>query len=251
MGIRFRCPKGHKIHVKAYLAGKRGICPECGLKVPIPPQSDPEFADKVQKKRPVRAHPQPGAPAGTPNRATGATATRPTPVPDRSGSPSSNHPADKPSPAATPKNATRPEATAEAAVRPAAPRETEVDPIAAAPQAKWFVRPPSGGQFGPAPGSVLRNWMAEGRVTEESYIWREGWPEWRKADQVFGPFVSTSATAAGDSIPEIVTYTATTSTSELYRRKKSTKMTVTIVALLGLACAVLFAALLYVVRFMK
>lgn len=36
MGIRFNCSNGHKIHVKAFLAGKRGICPECGVTVQIP-----------------------------------------------------------------------------------------------------------------------------------------------------------------------------------------------------------------------
>jgi hypothetical protein len=38
MGIRFSCPNGHKLHVKEFLAGKRGICPECGAKFTIPLQ---------------------------------------------------------------------------------------------------------------------------------------------------------------------------------------------------------------------
>ena len=36
MGIRFTCPNGHKLHVKTFLAGKRGICPACQSKVQIP-----------------------------------------------------------------------------------------------------------------------------------------------------------------------------------------------------------------------
>jgi hypothetical protein len=36
MGIRFSCPNGHKLNVKEHLAGKRGICPECGVRVVIP-----------------------------------------------------------------------------------------------------------------------------------------------------------------------------------------------------------------------
>jgi len=36
MGIRFTCPNGHKLHVKAFLAGKRGVCPQCGAKILIP-----------------------------------------------------------------------------------------------------------------------------------------------------------------------------------------------------------------------
>ncbi len=36
MGIRFQCPNGHKLHVKEFLAGKRGICPECNVKFLVP-----------------------------------------------------------------------------------------------------------------------------------------------------------------------------------------------------------------------
>ena len=36
MGIRFTCPNGHQLHVKEFLAGKRGICPECDAKFVIP-----------------------------------------------------------------------------------------------------------------------------------------------------------------------------------------------------------------------
>jgi hypothetical protein len=40
MGIRFSCPDGHPLHVKEYLAGKRGICPNCGAKFVIPAADD-------------------------------------------------------------------------------------------------------------------------------------------------------------------------------------------------------------------
>jgi hypothetical protein len=36
MGIRFNCPNGHKLNVKDHLAGKRGVCPDCGAKFVIP-----------------------------------------------------------------------------------------------------------------------------------------------------------------------------------------------------------------------
>jgi hypothetical protein len=36
MGIRFSCPNGHKLNVKNFLAGKRGVCPQCGAKFIIP-----------------------------------------------------------------------------------------------------------------------------------------------------------------------------------------------------------------------
>ncbi|MCA9229292.1 MAG: DUF4339 domain-containing protein [Planctomycetales bacterium] len=36
MGIRFLCPNGHKLNVKAFLAGKRGICPDCDARFIVP-----------------------------------------------------------------------------------------------------------------------------------------------------------------------------------------------------------------------
>ena len=40
MGIRFLCPNGHKLNVKADLAGKRASCPECGAKLVVPAAGD-------------------------------------------------------------------------------------------------------------------------------------------------------------------------------------------------------------------
>jgi hypothetical protein len=49
MGIRFSCPNGHKLNVKNFLAGKRGVCPQCGAKFVIP----------MPTEEPVEASPQP------------------------------------------------------------------------------------------------------------------------------------------------------------------------------------------------
>jgi hypothetical protein len=67
------------------------------------------------------------------------------------------------------------------AVTPAAP----VDPILEAPNAVWYVRPPSGGQFGPARGDIMRKWLGEGRVSADSLVWRDGWADWKSATAVF------------------------------------------------------------------
>ncbi|MEX2138721.1 MAG: hypothetical protein WD894_05630 [Pirellulales bacterium] len=42
MGIHLQCPNGHKVHVKSFLAGKRGLCPQCGAKFDIP--TDPKLS---------------------------------------------------------------------------------------------------------------------------------------------------------------------------------------------------------------
>ena len=44
MGIRFTCPNGHKLHVKTFLAGKRGVCPNCGAKFVIPTAEETQQA---------------------------------------------------------------------------------------------------------------------------------------------------------------------------------------------------------------
>jgi hypothetical protein len=39
MGIRFWCPNGHKLNVKEFQAGLKGVCPTCGAKMQIPLKS--------------------------------------------------------------------------------------------------------------------------------------------------------------------------------------------------------------------
>jgi hypothetical protein len=67
----------------------------------------------------------------------------------------------------------------------AGPPATSFDPINEAPGALWYVRPPTGGQFGPASAHLFRQWMREGRVAPDSWIWRQGWENWVPASQVF------------------------------------------------------------------
>ncbi len=59
------------------------------------------------------------------------------------------------------------------------------DPIDEAPHAVWYVRPPTGGQYGPASGEIMRKWVGEGRVSGDSLIWREGWADWKTAASQF------------------------------------------------------------------
>ena len=59
-------------------------------------------------------------------------------------------------------------------------------------------RPPSGGQYGPASGEMLREWIDEGRVSTTSLLWRDGWPQWREATEAF-PELAESLPTSGDS----------------------------------------------------
>ena len=61
--------------------------------------------------------------------------------------------------------------------------ESGAQPAAAEPL--WYVRPPSGEQYGPADAATIERWLAEGRVTADALVWRQGWPKWRTAASVF------------------------------------------------------------------
>jgi hypothetical protein len=130
MGVRFECPQGHQLHVKAHLAGKRGICPECGTRFVVPSFSGGRVTEA------------PEAPAGS------------------SASSANNH-------------------TAEAA---------------------WYVRPAAGGQFGPVASEVFEQWVREGRVAADSWVWRTGWADWKSGREALAAGGDSSANSSLDSV---------------------------------------------------
>src|SRR5207249_3997580 len=138
MGIKFHCPKGHKLNVKSFLAGKKGVCPKCGTKVRIPTSSEPGLVDSDVEETEA-THEGPAKSNGS-----GAVAA---PV--------------MTAPKAPAVSAAAAPVQAEHAQDAAAPD----DPIAEAPAAIWYVRPPTGGQYGPARGDIMRKWLSEGRVS--------------------------------------------------------------------------------------
>lgn len=61
MGIVAYCPHGHRIKVKSELAGRKGICPQCGTRFRIPERSVPTPPPvAAAPSRPVTAHGGPG-----------------------------------------------------------------------------------------------------------------------------------------------------------------------------------------------
>lgn len=121
MGIRFLCPNGHKLHVKSHLAGRKGVCPTCGVKIVIPQDSVASSA----------------APSVAPTQAASAPAS-----------------------------------------------------------AGWFVRGADGDQYGPAPEELFESWIEEGRIAGDTWIWREGWPEWRQASDALPGRIPPAASPA-------------------------------------------------------
>ncbi len=207
MGIRFFCPNGHKLNVKAFLAGRKGICPHCGVSVEIPLQST-RPTSKQRGAQPGRPPISPAtAGAVIPPRLPSPTSSgeeiteippplppeaarlvtpispRPCPVPGTKDRQSLQQPSAVPSvppigdPPSFVKDVSGP---GEALPLPDVP-----DPLADGPEVVWYLRPPSGGQYGPVTQQVMRTWLREGRVTPDSLVWREGWRDWEDATDVF------------------------------------------------------------------
>lgn len=185
MGIRFFCPNGHRVHVKAALAGKKGFCPDCGERVRIPHESDPAAI----KKSPVN-----GAVAAAPAKAAHGDVAVSVAAPG-AGSPKVDlFDSDSSVNGAIAANASGTKAPAPSKsnganvadlLPPSKGRPKSPDAIDESPESGWYVRPNGGGQFGPAKGPVMRKWLGEGRVGADSLIWREGWSDWKTASEVF------------------------------------------------------------------
>jgi hypothetical protein len=220
MGIKFHCPQGHRLNVKAFLAGKKGICPKCGTKVRIPLVSDSALADSEIEET------------------------------DASHAPSKSNGAGKVAAPAVAVEAAAPLATH--------PGDGGHDPIAEAPTAIWYVRPPSGGQYGPARGDIMRQWISEGRVSGDSLVWREGWTDWQTAAKLFPTLEGASAAQAPVQAPVVSTTVPISPRSSQraatkYDTKKrdSSALAIGMLVGLGLVCLVLLAILVGVVIYLR
>jgi hypothetical protein len=169
MGIRFYCPNGHKMNVKEFQAGLKGICPACGAKVQIP----------LESTRPSTRAERAGTLGGAPE-AVAPEAVKPNVViPDSS-------PVVVPmAPAGSLNGSAAMVFSATPALPTAASANPVADPLATVGSVVWYVRPPSGGQFGPATTEIVQGWLAEGRVSADTLVWREGWRDWQEAGNVF------------------------------------------------------------------
>ncbi len=240
MGIRFYCPNGHKLNVKRFQAGLRGICPHCGVKIQIPtestrPSSKQEDSDAEPVAEPAVEQPvgvSPGTPAEVPL------------------------PPFQPGPIAAPAEedispqplAVTSEPTAMALEPPPMEVETSApasaDPLAEAGNVVWYVRPASGGQFGPATGEVMREWIDEGRVAVDSLVWREGWRDWEPAADVFLQFRETQSSTPGSAIQTSGSVAATMRRGRRRPRRKSNYSQAMLI--IGLVIVVIVLSIVFV-----
>ncbi|HEY1600198.1 MAG TPA: DUF4339 domain-containing protein [Pirellulales bacterium] len=176
MGIKFECVHcGHVLHVKDYLAGKRGVCPHCQGRIEIPnTPGGPAQADDgtaIAVEVPVLVDNAPSVATALVQSSSTAGA------------------------------ATANIATSVRTPPPGEARSVSYDPIAEGPHLQWYVLP-SGSitKYGPAPGDMMRAWINEGRISADSMIWREGWQQWRSAVSVF-PQLSSLAIPGSTAVP--------------------------------------------------
>lgn len=166
MGIVAFCPTGHRVKVKDHLAGKKGICPHCGLTFRIPAAT-------------TAKHARPAAAAGLP-RATvvsldpSAAASLP-PVIALADS--------------QPEGVAEPDPTARAEELPVAvagdSAAPEPRPIAEAPWATWCWAVPGGQPSAQMSAAEMAAWLESGAVTGAELVWRSDWAGWVSVREVF------------------------------------------------------------------
>ncbi len=238
MGIRFYCPNGHKLNVKAFQSGQRGVCPQCGVGVDIPLESTRLSSRQLRAQKRAAAAGASGDRGseaasvntilpGEANKRNGdhtvvsvPTATsspsidnRFSPSIGREANPLEHFPSQFPGPTAghcAPQGPARGSGSVSIGGSPgefsqnpplpsASPTTPETpDPLQESPEVVWYVRPSSGGQYGPATRDIMRIWISEGRVAPDSLVWREGWRDWQEAGSVFPQLI---AAEPNDAVP--------------------------------------------------
>ncbi len=185
MGIRFRCHQcGHELHVKDFQGGKRSKCPECETKFRIPAESA-EYSiplDLSQRDDSALSANSQAASVGTAMETLPAKSTLSMQVPLSEQLPEDQLQNEFEGGA---QNDVSQEIDA---VSHSANLASTPHAIQEAPGATWYVRPPAGGQYGPAPANIFCEWLTENRVTRDSLVWRDGWPQWLVAGDVFADY---------------------------------------------------------------
>jgi hypothetical protein len=242
MGIKFRCPNGHKLNVKTHQAGKKGYCPKCKSQVDIPLKST-----RKGKAEREAAHQAAQAQGTGPSETVSVGASTATP------------------PAAIPV-ATRiaPLVEVPTASLPTTPPAVASDPLAVNPNLVWYVRSTSGNQFGPAKGELFKSWIQEGRVEPDSLVWQEGWDDWKQGAEIFPQLAGPPEPGAGLNSPgglnDFTSFNVGTAnpagatgqnnstTRRLSSQRHKTNWTPIVVTLLAMAAFVLIGVFIWVVN---
>jgi len=193
MGIHFVCHLcSYALHVKDFQAGKRGKCPNCNGSFRIPfadasysfaLEDGPDNPSVMRVREAFQKESQskkrsPSKNANLELKASDSVSITLESTPIGSSAPIDSREIASVSQA---QSAVLTENDPKASENPKSESIEMPDVLAIAVDAKWFVRPPSGGQFGPASSALLMNWITESRVTADSFLWREGLAQWQLA----------------------------------------------------------------------
>jgi len=196
MGIRFFCPNGHKLNVKEQQAGQRGKCPKCGVKLLIPLESTRPSSKESRRQGggsvmdSFATSPEEVATTPGPNQASKDTSA--SDICHQANLVRTNNPVinfDGPVQHDPMETEDLPHviipSETESLQKTDGDNAEKANPLDEEPSAIWYVKPPEGGQYGPAEGDIMRQWIDERRIHPDSDLWREGWSEWEKASIVF------------------------------------------------------------------
>lgn len=188
MGIRFNCPHCNRaLNVKAAQAGLDGICPTCRQVVKIPDpafvgvdvvdsfqhestQSDSddnqdtaEGLDPVTRQESEQLEIDIGSPGSVPHRSKGRFR-----VPDNEEN-RENFVLDKPT-----------------------QNLGAGDPILDAPNLIWYYRNKEQGEKGPLKSKAMVAELKQGKISQQTLVWREDWEAWLPAAKVFPQLIVNS-----------------------------------------------------------
>ncbi|WP_404310191.1 DUF4339 domain-containing protein [Neorhodopirellula lusitana] len=224
MGVRFACHAcGKRLNIKTELAGRRGICPACSVRFRIPAY-DTEFSTPVQTEESVPigdSVAMAGALADSTNGTEAGDAGMLSEISSGGGSATNvvrqntanvgqrESAVDSQTGHAQAGDAQlagqQPESAQSS--NPSTPGHESAPPPAVqegfgGPTATWYVRPPTGGQYGPADGPTMEQWMKEGRIAQNAMVWRDGWKDWREASETLST-VSPAGSVGSQPVPGV------------------------------------------------
>ena len=187
MGIVCHCPNGHRVKVKDYQAGKRGLCPTCGAKFSIPALAGVE-ADGFHQ------------PEGMPDRSQlplarfvplepAVVATLPRAMPFGAARAAAAAAAAAAHESLEPYAETMPLGADPLAAGPADAAASPLHPaIADRPDLSWRIAYPGGEPSEPVDAVTMQEWLAGGQAEGTELVWRADWAEWLPVRAVFPEF---------------------------------------------------------------
>jgi hypothetical protein len=219
MGVRFACHVCNKqLNIKRELAGRRGVCPQCQSRIRIP-MEDTAQSSPVDDVRIIQSNAANSAGRAASQEAEGSTGNgggaavmAESQRVSKTAVSTPAAPATRVSngaPVVTDHHVTDRHAGQTLDVQNPSGQAGNVQQVAAGsildeePDATWYVRPPSGGQYGPASTVELQEWITQGRVAASALLWRDGWPQWRDASDALPEMSASLPGVTGAGGPEM------------------------------------------------